>query len=100
VIVQERVAHRADLPVRHLALVHVRGVAGGDRHVVAARDLQHLDRVFECAQDQRRAAERVLRIGEGHHEFHDHDARLGAEPDRGVSIRSPLIVVSHLVSPR
>ena len=96
-IMQKRVAHRADLPVRHLALVHVGGVARGDRHAVAARDLQQLHGIVERAQHQRRAAERILRVGERHHKVHHDDAGFLAEADRGIAVAAPFVVVRHRV---
>src|SRR4029077_17896152 len=58
---------------------------------------EQLHGVVERAQHQRRAAERIFRIGERHHEVHDHDAGFLAEADRGVAVTAPLVVVGHRV---
>ena len=92
-ILQEGLPDRGDLPVRHLALVHVGGVADRHGHAVAPRHLEELRGVLDRAHDQRRAAQRILRIGEGDLEIDHDDAGLLAEADRDLAVAAVLIIV-------
>src|SRR5215208_4685169 len=89
----EGVPDRRDLPVRHLALVHVGRVAARHGHVVAPRHLEELRGVFDRPHDQRGAAERVSRVGEGGLKIHYDDAGLFAEADRDLAVAAVLIIV-------
>jgi hypothetical protein len=98
-VVAERLAHGRDLPIRHLALAHIGGVAHRDRHVVSAGNPQQLGRILDRARYQGRATERVLRVGEADLEIHHHDAGLAAEADRDLAVAAVLVIVHLALRP-
>ena len=56
---------------------------------------QQLRGVLERAHDQRRAAQRILRVGEAELEVDHDDAGLLAGADRDLAVAAPLVVVAH-----
>ena len=97
--VQEALAHDGNFPIRHLTRVHIGGVAVCDRYTAAARYFKETPCVFNAALNQRRAAEWVLRVGEGELVVDDDNARLVAETDLDLPVGALLARIIHAWRP-
>src|SRR5260370_1405717 len=87
-----------DIAAADVARVEGGSVAHRHRHAMAARDLEQPGGVLDGAHDQRRAAQRILRIGEAELEIDHDDAGLLAGADRNGAVAAALVVVGHAIS--
>jgi hypothetical protein len=94
-IVQEGLLHRGDLPVGHLALVHVGGVAHRHGSADAPRDLEQPGGVLERSHDQRRTTQGILWIGKAELEVDHNDAGLLTRTNGDLAIAAALVIVGH-----
>ena len=93
---EEVLPHRRDLPVGHVALGVIGGIAVGDRHPRRAGGLEHPCGVLHGAMHQRAATHGKARLGEPRLQIDHEDARPLAEADLHRAVTDVLVsVVAH-----